>query len=369
TDGGGVGDGEEVNAGTDPRDPTDDSGPGLSQSQAVLAYAPFVSLHPRERWYPMGATSFVNLSKLKFAHDNCKDTTVEQIVSPLALGNGGYTAQQTNNFCIKTGPNIPSDQLTRPDDTDSRKVTDLHEGFFLDLLQSCRSGVTPIGACVGEDGYSGQFSGSYNGPRIDYSFVNHRYITYWFMYGMNLPGNDPSIGGKTIKGGKALDRHEGEWERVTVQLDGTNHAVGMWYFAHFCQPVFYTWPGRLTPPGTTSQGTVPLREGHPLVYSALGSHASYPVRASGIDPVNLGATNCGLIHINPQDETGEGAQWRTWTGSLINAATEPWYGTTGRGYGGAWGEVGSIPNAPTLQGLPAINTGPLGPPWKFPFPS
>jgi len=48
-------------------------------------------------------------------------------------------------------------------------------------------------------------------------------------------------------------------------------------------------------------------------------------------------------------------------GSLVNAAKQLWYG-----YGGAWGEVGET-RAPGPEHA-AINTGPLGPPWKDCYP-
>src|SRR5207249_6216824 len=146
-----------------------------------------------------------------------------------------------------------------PEIGDPLKGADLHEGFFLDLQDLCRSGLTPNGACISKFGYLKAFVrpfvGNYQGPPLTYNFLDGRFITYWFMYGFNEPGTIPTVDGVPFPGGMAADRHEGEWERVTVELDVTNHALGVWYFTHFCSPTFY--PANI----------VPKREGHPLVYS------------------------------------------------------------------------------------------------------
>ena len=342
----------------------------LTEEEAVALYAPYVVLHPKEKFYPLGTDQFVAYSRLRFAHDLCPDHGVTDFfqIDALALGSGVYEERQLARGCFPTGRVYKSDELTRPDDESEAKSTDLHEGFFLDLYDKCRSGLTPNGVCVGDKGYVSPTPygpGPYQGPPVSYSFHDSRFITYWFMYGFNKPATWPLVNGilgdhRVFKGG-FVDEHEGEWERITIQLDSTNHAVGVWYFSHFCQPAFYTWPGVGSAP---PEQIAPLREQHPLVYSANGSHASYARVGTGLFDCE---ENVAGNLVNPQDETGEGAQWRTWQGSLVNVVRQDWYAANiGRGFGGAWGEVGS-----TRKGVvkaPAINTGPLGPPWKYAFP-
>ena len=142
------------------------------------------------------------------------------------------------------------------------------------------------------------------GGRLAYfEFRKHpRSITYWFIYGFNV--GDPA----------GFTNHEGDWERISVQLDDNNHARKVAYYQHDGSCVL-DW-----------NAAPKTRAGHPIVYSDNGSHASSPTGTDG------------------------GPRWGTWK-HLRNVLQTPWYG-----YGGAWGSASDT----------SITTGPLGPsPYKL----
>ena len=123
--------------------------------------------------------------------------------------------------------------------------------------------------------------------------------------------------------------HEGDWERVTLYLDQSDpegpppNSVA--FYRHSTN-TFKNWDD------VEKDGT------HPVVYSAIGSHASLPTPGFGF--IDVGDPN--------------GPRWRTWE-DLAAIADQPWYG-----FGGAWGRVGKVRDS----------TGPLGPGahWKHAAP-
>lgn len=80
-------------------------------------------------------------------------------------------------------------------------------------------------------------------------------ITYWYFY----PNNDGPTSGM---GWGDAQNHEGDWERVTIQLDDQNKPATVYYSAH-----------------SGSSGVpyeqVVRHEGRPVVFVAAGSHANY----------------------------------------------------------------------------------------------
>jgi hypothetical protein len=118
--------------------------------------------------------------------------------------------------------------------------------------------------------------------------------------------------------------HEGDWERITVYLDG-NEPASVAFYRHSTN-TFRSW-SKVEKDGT-----------HPVAYSAIGSHASLP------------SADFGFIDVGDRD----GPRWQTYD-DLAPVVDEPWYG-----FGGAWGRLGKVRDS----------TGPLGPGahWKHPAP-
>lgn len=259
----------------------------------VTALAPIVYLHPDEEFLPDDPNTFLQHAHLRWAHDEmCFDHLVTEHVDAAALGAGGYRHRHsTRHFweCRHHGRGASSAESVRPRTRESGE-----EGFFLDLIgDAARNGIG-------------------TGAPVLFYYLPKTLVAYWFFYDYNDGG--------------PMD-HEGDWENVVVHLDADEQPTEVAYYAHGGASV-YPWDG------IGHEGT------HPVVYSARGSHASYPQPG----------THYG-IH-NP-DHAAAGARWDTGT-NLRNVALEPWWG-----YGGAWGEVGEI----------ASTTGPKGPsPFKLSVP-
>jgi hypothetical protein len=135
------------------------------------------------------------------------------------------------------------------------------------------------------------------------------WITYWLFYAFNS---------------KDDDQHEGDWERVSVRFDSHAQPKRVAYYAHTGRP-------RVCAFGDVKR----VANRHPVVFSAVGSHASYPSTGE----FRIGAPG----KIDHAD--GRGARWRTWVAGVRSPAV-PWYG-----FGGAWGARGSD----------STTTGPAGP--------
>ncbi len=127
--------------------------------------------------------------------------------------------------------------------------------------------------------------------------------------------------------------HEGDWERITVYLDasdpGGTPPAAVAFYRHSTN-TFRAWDDVEKDAST-----------HPVVYSAIGSHASLP------------SPGYGFIDVGDEN----GPRWRTWEpdDALASIAEQPWYG-----FGGAWGRLGRVRDS----------TGPLGPGahWKHAAP-
>jgi hypothetical protein len=130
-----------------------------------------------------------------------------------------------------------------------------------------------------------------------------------------------------------------------VLLDERDRPLAVAYYQHEAPPQLVTWRGA---------SAVVAGRRRPVVYSALGTHASYP--SSGAETVTIGYLSRPNSSTRPQatfvETRAQGSEWRTWLD--LRDVRQPWFG-----YGGGWGNRGRFP----------FTTGPLGPsPWKAPAP-
>jgi hypothetical protein len=130
-------------------------------------------------------------------------------------------------------------------------------------------------------------------------------IQYWFFYAYN--------------DSFASFNHEGDWERITVSVNRKGEFVEAVFGQHNYSKTY------------KRNQLMFVRKTHPVVYSADGSHASYP---------RAGSFN--IKHAPNRDHTYNGGpQWQTWKG-LINVG-EKRYPRNRQyfiQYGGRWGEIG-----------------------------
>jgi hypothetical protein len=156
---------------------------------------------------------------------------------------------------------------------------------------------------------------------VYYDYKPGRWIRYWFFYAYD-------IGGFHFN-------HEGDWEGVTIHLSSNNVPTEIRLDRHLAKcGATYNWSDMQFDPS-----------GHVVVYSARFDHGTY--KDAGIDPANF---EC---HPGIPDITAAATPWHTWQ-RLGNVRKQDWYG-----FGGAWGEPGTV----------GLTTGPLGPSaWKTGIP-
>ncbi|MEV6522180.1 Vps62-related protein [Longispora sp. NPDC051575] len=267
------------------------------QAQLYLAYAPVVYLAKGETRRPTNAGAFIQHAALGWAHDsNCPNHQLAGLGTVNAdwMGDGRYTHHLDNALCSPTGGEYRSNQGVRPYDFQGA------EGMYLDLDPAYEN----MGSVRAE---------------LYYDYQKGDHITYWFFYAYN--------------DGPLVQNHEGDWERISIKLSPTNQPLTVAYFSHDSSCV-------LSYPSVAKTGT------HPHVYSAKGSHASYP-KGDETYPTQFPGVN---------DHTTKGGEiWATYIRPIHDVKTMSWYG-----YGGAWGRVGHT----------TWTSGPQGPSaFKSPTPS
>lgn len=308
----------------------------------AVTFAPLVYLHPDEAYWPMSAEAFIANSRLNFGHDEaCRPTSPLdwRSVDATRLGDGGYAGQLADDGdCRPYGDAYTSAQLTRPFDN-VFPADEAGEGFYLDLDDDWYPGM-PVGRA----------------PAY-YEYEPGAYLIYWFLSGYNEHRDGPtdraSIG----------NTHEGDWEHIAIRLDEVDQATLFAYYQHDCASVVFN---RLEMGGGFGTDTELVDGTHPVVYSALGSHASYwqPIDQGVIGTVS-GLLRERLSQITGtegeemcwrKDTASAGVPWRTWE-DLADARAADWYG-----YGGGWGVLGKAAiSAGPVESGPRWNDGPLGP--------
>jgi hypothetical protein len=256
--------------------------------------APYVYLASGEQNPPIDAEQFIQHSSLKWSHSapcpSDHQLAAQGSVNATSLGNGGSKHQKKSGFpgCNDSGRVYASNERVRPHEIGAR------DGMYLDLDNN-RRGV-----------------GSTKAP-VYYEYEAKNFITFWMFYPYN--------------NGPLVQNHEGDWERVAIKLDANNQPAKVAYFGH---------GGACTKSWTDA----PKSSGHPIVFSAKGTHASYP--REGDFPTQFGFS----------DHTAKGPVWQTWS-AVNDARTRPWFR-----FGGAWGEVGESTHTTGPGGPGAKNAAP-----------
>jgi hypothetical protein len=291
-------------AGVECESATGQTSTSSARKQAVpKRWAPLVLIDPHEGYRPLPVDCFIAHSRLDWAKGSRRDELAGSgEVDASKLGHGEYSETVTDAACSPEQPCVfNSRSHTRPYDGDRLQLRG-RQGFYLDVDNHYR---------VGTRGSTDE-GPIFTGTPVYYEFVNRRFVTYWFFYGFSAPA------ALAYSGGFNSAAHEGDWERISVRLDSTNSPLGVAYFEHGGAPLILPW------------SSVSKLDGHPVVFSAQGSHASYP--REDVYPDNFDRTRAGLI-------------WATWD-EIADVRKQSWYG-----FGGAWGRVGRVKDL----------TGPLGP--------
>jgi hypothetical protein len=319
----------------------------------VTRFAPLVHVNSDEKVPPTSVDYFLKRAWVAFAHGaGCPPwgfaqkrhapaakLQSKQPIDVQDLGHGGY---HHHAGCNHDGPNFTSRQYTRPFSGARPKGLGEAEGFYLDLDDDSRT-PKPKLSKRGRQTLLGGVPVYYEmHPEHGATKSEHdpSRITYWFFYPASVPPGLNRVA--RIKRAAQFFVHEGDWERISV-LISPGPADNEWtpQSVRFHEHDGYEeLPWAQVRKATDERGSAT----HPIAYSALGSHATYP--KPGKYPQVLRAGDTRVIEVQDDAHACLACpEWLTWQ-SLIDAEPQGWYG-----FGGAWGGVGGSRGT----------TGPLGP--------
>ncbi|MFE8599619.1 Vps62-related protein [Archangium violaceum] len=266
------------------------------EDQLAAKFAPEVRLAPDSiDWArPANVDWYLARVHMRFDHSGCPDCEVLALATPTQSNLSTQSHKTKGTFCTHTSTVYASNAsrkeffLQPPDDNVHKGTTSSGWRVYVHTKKSV------------------VVSGGYD-------------IQYWFFY----PYNDSY----------ASVNHEADWEHITVSTDAVGNFQSAWYAAH-------SGGHRYTASQLKWNGT------HPIVYSADGSHASYPT--AGTYPTEVSGFD---------DHSYEGGPvWQTWNNWVnVGEKNAPRNGQNFIKYGGRWGEVGELdatsgPQGPSFQG-------------------
>ena len=301
---------------------------GLSEEeQAELAqeFAPRVILHPDDPYPPVRPLSFIHDSALVWNRDRGDSEVAPR--GEVESDRLGRLCSEVPQGCYVGPTGFLTRELTRP-------ANDKKRGFALDFAG---------------DVERGEPGGLADTPMFWEMRVtpDELLVTYWFFYGYSRLHLQET---GSAKGAGVLNRvsHEGDWENVDVALTLAGHEPLAVYFYGHGKPQRRPWDRICKIVDDDEKVECDSDSpGHPIVYSALKTHASYPTPGRDLLGCKIGVV-CAF-DLREQD----GRVWEVWDldGGLLPATVQSWYG-----YGGAWGGVND-----------GAEPGPLGPSyWKLP---
>lgn len=258
------------------------------QEQAAVNLAPVLYFAPGEQNFPADPVTFIEQSSLREERDWRPDKEL--------YGQG----------------DVPMDALTDSDVVPSNNA-DADGQVFLDHDDDQRAG--DIG----------------DAPMLYQYDAQTNTITYHVFYAYN--DGPPGLGD--------VQNHEGDWERITIQLDDQFRPTEVRYSAHSGLDVSRAWPGAENPSG---QPLAPLENGKPVVFVGQGSHANFP------ETGNWETQADGIYDLAAYDAE-DSVRLDLATLEARDVTQEDWYGTQV-----LWGERGSAQEVGTGD-----TSGPMGP--------
>lgn len=194
--------------------------------------------------------------------------------------------------------------------------------------------------------------GSADAP-VSYQFQNAEYgengemtkpprLTYHIFYAFN---DGPTPLGGTADGlaGRPIGDHEGDWERVTYELDPKTleptHIIASQHEGG--ERIGMTEKDAVTGRTLIQRDSATNR---PLIYVAEGSHANY-IQPGTDYPLPAGAADATAVDLNGDGRVNEydGAVIFDTGRNLNEAASQPWY-PEADSRGVRWGEIGALEN-------------------------
>jgi len=274
----------------------DNDGDGIADSveaSLMARFSPTVRLDPSDTTRPANVDWYLPYVHMRFNHPHCPD---HQVLADGTVDQGKLSTQThpTDNIICSHTSTIYSSGSS-------------HAEFF---LQPTDTSIWSGTAASGWRTYvhvkkSSLVSGGYD-------------VQYWFFYAYD--------------DGPLDFNHEADWEHITVTANADQSFASAWYAQHNSGTRYSASQLHFV------NGT------HPVVYSAKGTHASYP--SAGSFDVTLGFT----------DYTSDGGPSYDTASNQVNVGEigAPLSGQTFIKYGGGWGEIGSTsyttgPRTPSYQ--------------------
>ncbi len=272
----------------------------LTNLELAEEFAPYFRMHPDDVYVPMN----VNLA---LQHANCHPQSggASQACSTALLG--GSWLNLSDSYVDFHG--YPGDGLN--------KANSSHQ-YYLNHIRSQADAAPVVYA------------------RVIPAMGGHIVIQYWLYYYYNAWGH---------QGGLPTSLHEGDWEMVQVVLDSSNQPLYAAYAQHFNVNFFGLKGASKKEWNDLARDTT--KGDHPIVYAALGSHASYfgPYKFLANRDQAAPATKTLL----------KPAVY------LLQPANDPW-----TSYAGKWGQPAGLTELLLFQGGPA-SPGRQGAKWSDPF--
>lgn len=260
----------------------------------ALRYAPTLYFHPDETNFPVDPDAFLAQATLR------QDGVDEPLAGPGELTTSAAGADSRWAVLI--------DDVGK----DNSKAADGQ--VFLDHQD--------------EELGKGIRAGDLDNSKLLYQYEkNTNTLTYFFFYAYN----------EGPQGVGDIQNHEGDWERITVQLDANDQPTEVRYSAHDGQGAVREWSDA-------------SENDHPVVYVAKGSHASLP------GPGDWKTNAYGVL----DEASKDGRRFDLAAQEPINVAEQAWYGSNIN-----WGERGRLADIDTFgrfdNPLQYETSGPTGP--------
>jgi GDSL-like Lipase/Acylhydrolase family len=318
-----------------------DAGGGL---ELARRYAPVLAFHPDERWTPTRVEPYLAAARLSGPRGEDREVRSLADLDRPCPEFGQSKCYRLSIECDtgeRRGRRGPARQLCEGTTREEDRLYRSGAVYFRVL----EKGSVPEGEPPGAFAAVGPFR-----DRL------RTLIQYWYFYPYN-EWRAPLFAGLLVQ------RHESDWEGVTIGLDGEDRPLFVADSAH-CGGSWRNWRD------VEASTRLPGPRTHPLVAVALGSHANYPSAEEERSPdwascskkLPSGTATAISYASNIRDRTEYGWLWYPPAEGWIEAsATEP-----PMSFPGVWGADGEIvlrnfqarllasegaPATPSLQGL------------------